>query len=131
MLFARGIQLAPAGSIEDRVMREMVFRERQEKVANMNAVAKMISQVFSLDSERVFGGIVSDYASEVFQETYDADLLRRKIAIIRAAQERIRGRREHDLNMITRLDRMGQFYDREFGLDLKPTPGNPVKPRVK
>jgi len=108
------------GSAQDRVMREMVFRERQEKVAHVQAIAKIVAQVFGLDAERVFGGVVSDYASEVFQETYDPDLLRRKLAAIRVAQTRVRQRKQHDLNQLTRLDKLGDFYDREFGQDIRP-----------
>jgi hypothetical protein len=107
------------GSIEDRVMREVVFRERQEKVAHVEAIAKIVAQVFGLDAERVFGGVVSDYASEVFQETYDPDLLRRKIAAIRVAQARVSQRKQHDLGLLTRLEKMGDFYDREFGRDVR------------
>jgi hypothetical protein len=108
------------GSIEDRVQREMVFRERQEKVAHVSALGRMVARVFNVDAEKAFGAIISDYASEVFQETYDADLLREKIAAIRSAQERVRNRRLHDLKMISRLDRMGEFYDKEYGPDLLP-----------
>jgi len=100
-------------------MREMIFRERQEKVAQIQAIARIVAQILGLDAERVFGGVVSDYASEVFQETYDPELLRRKIAAIRVAQTRVRQRKEHDLNQLTRLDKMGDFYDREFGRDVR------------
>lgn len=127
MIYARGVALAPMGSIEDRVQREMVFRERQEKVAHVSAFARMVARVFNVDADKAFSGIISDYASEVFQETYDADLLREKIAAIRSAQQRIRSRRLHDLKMLDRLERMGEFYDKEFGPDLLPV----VKGRAK
>ena len=130
-MFARGVPLAPTGSIEDRVMREMVFRERHEKVAQVQVMAKIVSQVFGLDSERVFGAIVSEYASEVFQETYDADLLRQKIGAIRAAQARVRRRREHDVEMLGRLERMGDFYDRELGPGLPSGTGTRDKASAK
>jgi len=109
-------------------MREMVFRERQEKVAQVQAIARIVAQVFGLDAERVFGSVVSDYAGEVFQETYDPDLLRRKIVAIRVAQTRVRQRRQHDLSQLTRLEKMGDFYDREFGKDIET--GGTRRPRV-
>lgn len=124
MLFSRGVTLAPVGSVEDRTMREMIFRERQEKVSLLDAVAKMAARVLNMDGARMFGDVISEYASEVFQESYDADLLREKIAAIRSAQERVQARRKHDENMLKRLDRMGEFYDREHA---KPV----VKPAVK
>lgn len=95
-------------------MREMVFRERQERVAHMDAIAKMIARVFGTDSDKAFGGIVSDYAIEVFQATYDADLLREKIAVRRATQARVRARRKRDEAMIQRLERMGEFADQQI-----------------
>ena len=121
-MFSRGMDLAPYGSVEDRVMREMVFRERTERVAHMDAIAKMISRVFNADVDKVFGGIVAEYASEVFQESYDADLLRRKIAARRVAWERVRSKRRHDEEMIRRLERMGQFYDQQEKAQQKPKP---------
>jgi len=112
--------------VEDRVMREAVFRERQEKVAHLDAVSKMVARVFSVDAHRAFGGIIADYAQEVFQETYDADLLRLKVEALRMAQGRLRGERQHAKRMLDRLERMGQYYDMELGPDLKPLPR--VKP---
>lgn len=112
-MFSRGMALAPYGSVQDRVMREMVGRERAEKVAHMDAIAKMIARVFNVDADRVFGGIVAEYASEVYQESYDADLLRRKINARRAAQARVIAARRQDEELINRLERMGEYYDRQ------------------
>lgn len=80
----------------------------------------MMSRVLNADFEKAFGGIVAEYAAEVFQETYDAEALKRKIEVIRTAQKRIRAKRMHDENMIDRLERMGEFYDKEYGVDLMP-----------
>jgi hypothetical protein len=107
------MQLAPYGSIEDRVMREMVFRERQERVSHVDAIAKMIARVFNVDAGKAFGGIVAEYAAEVFQETYDPEVLKRKVDRRRAAQAEIVAKREHDERLIERLNRMGEFYDRQ------------------
>lgn len=92
-------------------MREMVFRERQERVAHLDAIGKMIGRVLNVDAEKAFSGILADYAGEVFQETYDADLLKKKISIKKAAQARVAARRRRDEELIRRLDRMGDFYD--------------------
>ncbi len=94
-------------------MREMVFRERQEKVAHLDAIGKMIARMFGMDADKMFGHIVNEYASEVFQETYDADLLRRRVAQRRAAQARVRARKQRDLDLIKRLDKMGEYYDQQ------------------
>lgn len=93
-------------------MREMVFRERQERVAQMEAIAKMISRVFGdVDADKAFGGILSEYAAEVFQETYDPDLLRRRVAQRRAAQAQVRARKQRDIDLMKRLDLMGEHAD--------------------
>jgi hypothetical protein len=114
-MFSRGMDLAPYGSVEDRVMREMVGRERAEKVAQVDAIGKMIARVFGVDADKVFGPVVAEYAAEVYQESYDADLLRRKIAMRRAAHQRVLAKRRMDEQLIQRLDRMGDFYDQQFG----------------
>lgn len=80
----------------------------------------MLSRMLNADYEKAFGGIVAEYAAEVFQETYDADALKRKIEVIRTAQKRIRAKRMHDEKMIDRLEKMGEFYDKEYGPDLLP-----------
>lgn len=87
-------------------MREMVFRERTEKVAHVRAFAEIVARVFNVDVERQFGGIISEYASEVFQESYDSTILQRKREALREAQRRIRAKREADLRSIDRLKRM-------------------------
>ena len=87
-------------------MREMVFRERTEKVAHVRAFDEIIARVFGADAERQFGGIISEYASEVFQESYDSTILQKKREALREAQQRISARRAADLNAIKRLERM-------------------------
>lgn len=128
-MFARGIDLAPIGSVEDRVMREMVFRERQERVAHVDAIGKMIARVFNADADKLFGAIVAEYASEVFQEAYDPDLLKRRIALRRLAQARVREKRKHDEDMLRRLDRMGEYADKvwEKERQSKPAEKKPAK----
>lgn len=102
-------------------MREMVFRERQERVAHLSAVGKMIARLYNADADKAFGAIVSEYAAEVFQETYDVDLLKRKIAFRRSEQARVRARRQQDENYIKKLDRMGEYVDKKLAAQ-KPKP---------
>ncbi len=127
MALARGQALPPIGSIEDRVLREMVFRERSEKVAFVRAVAAIASRLAGMDADKLMGDVVSEYASEVFQESYDPIALARKAQRLRDAQARIRRRRTEDEATLRRLDRMetlGQDFDRrkgrEFDSDSKP-----------
>ncbi len=93
-------------------MREMVLRERQERVAHLDAIGKMVARVFSVDPEKAFAGIVAEYASEVFQETYDPNLLRRRVAIRRVLAARARAKLDHEERMIERLEKMGDYADK-------------------
>jgi hypothetical protein len=95
-------------------MREMIFRERQERVAHLDAIGKMIARVLGADPDKAFAEIITEYASEVFQETYDSDLLKRRLEARRRAQAAVRRRRQADLDLIKRLDRMGEYGDRHW-----------------
>lgn len=111
-------------------MREMVLRERAERVAHVRAIAAIVARVVNADVDRAFGDVVADYASEVFQETYDPAALARKAAQLREAQAVIRRRQAKDAEMLVRLQRMetlGQEYDKTRGREFDrqvPTPSN-------
>lgn len=93
-------------------MREMVFRERTEKVAHVRAFAEIVARVFNTDVDRHFGDIISEYASEVFQESYDSTILQQKKDALREAQRRIRAKRDADLASIERLKRMEKLGEK-------------------
>jgi hypothetical protein len=111
----------------------MVFRERSERVAHVRALAAIAARVVGLDADKMFGDVVAEYASEVFQESYDPAALARKARRLREAQAQIRRRRAQDAEMVRRLDRMealGKDFDakkgREFDSDSKP-----IKPNLR
>lgn len=109
-------------------MREVVFRERQEKVAQLDAMMRMIARVFHLDADRAFGDLLSTYARETFWETYDPERLRERMEALAAARRKIRQKRTEDLRLLGRLERLGEFYDQKLGPDLKrPKAGFPRK----
>jgi len=88
-------------------MREMVFRERVEKVAQVRAFAAIAARLLgNMEVNKAFGDIIGDYASEVFQESYDPNLLKQKQTRLREAQERVRKKRLEDQAAIDRLQRM-------------------------
>lgn len=108
-------------------MREMVFRERSERVAHVRAIAAIAARIVGMDTDKLLGDVVSEYASEVFQESYDPVALARKAQRLRDAQARVKRRRVEDETMLRRLDRMealGQDFDRvkqrEFDNNSKP-----------
>ena len=96
-------------------MREMIFRERQDKVAHLDAITQIVAQIFNLDATRVFGHILRGYTQEIFQETYDADLLRKKLEDLRRAQMKVQSRRRENVKQISRLEKMGEYYDKVMG----------------
>lgn len=113
-------------------MREMVFRERSERVAHVRALAAIASRLVGMDTTKFLGDVVAEYAAEVFQEAYDPIALERKARRLREAQGRIRKKQAQDAAMVNRLNRMeilGQDFDkkkRRFTNDSKP-----VKRRLK
>lgn len=95
-------------------MREMVFRERMERVAHVRVIAAIIGRVMGSDADRAFGDLIAEYASEVFQESYDPTVLMRKRDRLRENQARVRQRKLEDLRAIERLQRiekLGDAYD--------------------
>ena len=102
-------------------MREMVFRERQEKVAHFTGMVKALGRLLNADSERVFGDILMEYAGEVFQEDYDVDLARQKVDRLKATQRAIAAKRKHEQSLVSRLDKMGEYYDKTHGKDIRDT----------
>jgi len=119
-------------------MREMVSRERSERVAHVRAIASMIARVVGMDADKLLGDVVADYASEVHQESYDPEMLARKAARLREAQAAIRRRQREDALLVKRLERMetlGQKFDsakKRFGRNPdSPTDSNPLKHRLK
>ena len=98
----------------------MVTRERVDKVAFLRAIGQIAGMIFNVNADKAFGPIYHEYAREVFQETYNAELLAKKAAALRAAHEKVKGAWLHDMQMLERLRLMGEWADREFGKDIIP-----------
>lgn len=103
--------MPPRGSVQDRVLREMVFRERQEKLAYLDAMSSMIGQMFNVNTDKMFGHIKHKYAAEVFQEAYDSDVLRERIRMLRYIQTDIKRKRKDEVDTMTKLENLGKLYD--------------------
>ena len=95
-------------------MREMVLRGRCEKVAFFEGIVQIIAQLTNANP-RIFGKAVNDYSEAVFQEVYDADMLRQKKDALIRARTRIRRTRTENTRQISRLEKMGQYYDKVMG----------------
>lgn len=106
-------------------MREMIVRERQERVAHLTAIGQMVARVFNVDADKAFGGVIAEYASEVFQETYDPDMLVQRVAALREAQARIRAKRRSEQSIMDRLERMTDAPSPV--VEHKPAPKKPSK----
>lgn len=68
-LFHRGVVLHPRGTAQDEVQREMVRRERREKVAFARFLARLAQAAFRVPTE-VLEPMFKDYAETVFHESY-------------------------------------------------------------
>lgn len=90
-----------------------MFRERTEKVAQVNTFAYLIGQVFNLNVDKVFGPILQGFAAEVFQESYNPELLRDKIASIRDAQIKLKKKRQEQDQYVKRLESLGDLYEKD------------------
>jgi hypothetical protein len=99
--------------VQDRLIREVIFREKAERVAHVKAIAGIVARLLGMETEKAFGGLIQEYASEVYGETYNPELLQQKAQNLRAAQAEVRGRRERDQQLIGRLDRMGEYAQRK------------------
>lgn len=119
-MFSRGVELPELGSVEDRLMREMVYRERMEKIAHVRAFASIAARLMGSEADRAFGDVIAEYASEVFQESYDPIVLMRKRDRLREAQSRVRQRRVADMRSIERLERMDKLGE-QFDVTSKKT----------
>jgi hypothetical protein len=64
-----------------------------------------------MDNDRAFGRLLSDYASEVFQESFDPELLKRKAENLRRTQADIRERKARDQRMLSKLDKLGEYAE--------------------
>lgn len=87
----------------------------------------MVGPLLNIDPDRAFGPAIREYAREVFQETYDVSLLRNKLNALRDAQNKIRDKRSYDQKMLQRLEKMGEYYNKEFKIPDKPKPKRPMK----
>lgn len=105
-------------------MREMIFRERQEKMSFAEMSTCIVGRILNVEADKAFGGILAQYAMDVFQEDYNVDVLKQKIDALRSAQRSIQAKVAYDKRMLNRLDAMGEYYDQEFGEDLLPHRNN-------
>lgn len=93
-------------------MREMVYRERNEKVALLESFATITCGILGLDFNKFVGPVLSKYAMEVFQEDYNAEFLQAKLEQIRNSQLRIKKEQDRQAELMERIERMGEFYDK-------------------
>jgi hypothetical protein len=99
----------------------MVFRERKEKTAMLDAVFDVVGRMFNIDTDKVFSYTRQKYEIEVFQETYDSNLLRAKVSAMRDIIDSMRRKRREEASMMDKLSKMGEMY--ETGDNKKKPPG--------
>lgn len=76
-LLHRGVALHPRGTAQDEILREMVRRERREKLALARFFTQLAQFVFRVPTE-VIEPMFRDYAETVFHERYSAPAVPKK-----------------------------------------------------
>lgn len=100
----------------------MVFRERKETVAKLDVLLDVVGKLFNINTETVFSYTKQKFEVEVFQETYDSNLLRAKVAAMRSVMESLRRKRREESSLVDKLNRMGEAYETSDNKK-KPPPG--------
>ena len=98
----------------------MIYREKLEKVAFLDAIVGVASIMFNLNGEKVFGHIKRQYESRLFAEDYNVEYLRAKVEALRQLQERQVKKSREDNKLIDRLEAMGKMYEGDTPLPEKP-----------
>lgn len=94
-------------------MREMVYRERNEKVALLESVVTITCNILGIDPNKFSGVALAKYAMEVFQEDYNAEFLQARLEQIKNSQLRIKKEQDRQAELMARIERMGEFYDKQ------------------
>jgi hypothetical protein len=91
----------------------MVYRERREKSAFLEAIIDIVGVMNNLNTEKLFGHIKAKYELELYQETYDVDVLRSMMYALRSAVDMLKNRKREQSHMINKLDRLGEIYEKD------------------
>lgn len=66
---SRGLSLPSRGSPRDLVLRELLYRERAERVAEVSLVTRLLGAVAGIDAKKLSDAL-GNYVKQITHETY-------------------------------------------------------------
>ena len=100
----RGVPLPPLGSFQERILSEMLIRERNEKFAHTALLATLLGKISGLDP-KIIGGLLEEYREELYRLRYNSKYVtvaQKELSSRVACAERERRLMDH-LEKITKI----------------------------
>lgn len=98
---ARGLRLPPRGSIQDRIIQEVLLRERNERYVAGEVLILLACKALGLETEQM-RGLLEHYSDEVHQERYRPSIIRAR----KAAKAAVRKKEAEDKRRLAALDKL-------------------------
>jgi len=112
VLRARGVQLSPRGSVQDVVLREVVYRERFEEYTKYN----FLGQILAL-AQRVpydfFKQAQEKLKLAIFQTAYDPEAMQQRLEEVRRVTAEEYEARRRDARLLASVEEMTEKDDEE------------------
>jgi len=90
------------GSIQDRIACEVMIRERRRAITEHVYLARVISSGLNI-SDRLFQMWTHMLSMEVFQESYQPEVVKEKEYALKLIQENVTQKTEHNTRMFRKL----------------------------
>lgn len=99
-----------AGSIQDRIACEMVLRQRRRSVVENVYLGRILSATIQLP-EKLFQMWTTMLSMEVFQESYQPEVVKEKETALKLIQENVTQRSETQKRMFRKLQKLTATED--------------------
>lgn len=106
--------MPPRGSIQDRIACEMLLRDRRRNVTENVYLARILSAGLNLN-EKLFQLWTTILTMEVFQESYQPEVVKEKEYALKLIQDNVTQRSEGQVRVFKKLHKLTALDD-----DLKP-----------
>lgn len=94
--------MPPRGSIQDRIACEILIRERRRSVTEHVYLARILSSGINLP-EKLFQLWTTMLTMEVFQESYQPEVVKEKEQALKLIQENVTQKHGHQVRMFKKL----------------------------
>lgn len=113
-VFARGVSLPPRGSVQDELVKEIFWRERNEKMASVGLIARIVARGLGVPEDEV-EGMLSVYTDIVTQNRYTPQVAGER----RRRQAEADRQKKADQARLQKIDKL-TVPDEELAPPLKP-----------